>query len=104
MCARSRVRRAATTALFVACFMTKWVPWIDGGEWRQWRHELESVLLWSMRGLQIVVAPVNRYGRGEEVYFRAGIAFTMIGISSRHALTSIVPSSAIWARLFTATG
>ncbi len=72
---------------------SKWVPWIDGGESRQWRHELESVLLWSMRGLQIAVAPVNRYGRGEEVYFRAGIAFTMIGSTFKaraHVYRSII--------------
>ncbi len=70
-----------------------WVPWIDGSEGRQWRHELESVVLWSHRGLEIAAAPISRYGRGEDVYFRPGIAFTMIGNvfrARRHAYLSII--------------
>ncbi len=60
---------------------SKWVPWIDGGAGRQWFHELESVVKWHLRGLEIANAPINRYGRGESFYFKPGISFTMIGSS-----------------------
>ncbi|MEA3641509.1 MAG: BREX-6 system adenine-specific DNA-methyltransferase PglX [Lamprobacter sp.] len=71
----------------------RWAPWIDGAEKRQWIHELESVVLWHFRGLQIGTAPINRYGRGEDAYFRPGVAFSMIGNQFRarsHRFRSII--------------
>jgi hypothetical protein len=72
---------------------SKWVPWIDGSDGRAWLQELDEVVLWSDRGLQIATAPSNRYGRGESVYFRDGLAFTMIGSefsARRHRFRSII--------------
>lgn len=72
---------------------SQWVPWIDGGASRVWVHELDAVVHWTNRGLQIATAPSNRYGRGETYYFRDGIAFSMIGsefTARRHRFLSIV--------------
>lgn len=72
---------------------SKWVPWIDGGAGREWFHELDSVVLWHLRGIEIANAPINRYGRGESFYFCDGLAFTMIGSSfsaRRHRYISII--------------
>ena len=72
---------------------SKWVPWIDGGQARQWQHEFDAVVCWRLRGIEIATAPINRYGRGEEVYFQPGVAFSMIGATFRarkHRYRSII--------------
>jgi hypothetical protein len=70
-----------------------WAPWIDGGEGRVWFQELDTIVRWKHRGIEIATAPINRYGRGEALYFSDGVAFSMIGsdfAARRHRFRSII--------------
>ncbi|HKY38424.1 MAG TPA: BREX-6 system adenine-specific DNA-methyltransferase PglX [Polyangiaceae bacterium] len=58
---------------------SRWLPWVNGANGRAWQEPVIEVLRWENRGIELANAPTNRYGRGEQFYFRAGIAFSMIG-------------------------
>jgi hypothetical protein len=87
---RGELEESAVRALTVNA---RWVPWIDGAAGRIWFEELSQIVNWRHRGLEIATAPENRYGRGEEVYFQDGVAFSMIGSqfsARRHRWRSII--------------
>jgi hypothetical protein len=63
----------------------EWVPFVLGGKGRAWVEPLREVCRWRGNGLEVKEKCVSQYGtvskqvRNEEVYFKPGIAFAMIG-------------------------
>lgn len=56
-----------------------WVPYIKGSEGKVWCDEVDHVLLWRHRGLELATYPENRFGRGTSHYWQRGVAFANIG-------------------------
>ncbi|HMA91879.1 MAG TPA: BREX-6 system adenine-specific DNA-methyltransferase PglX, partial [Polyangiaceae bacterium] len=62
-----------------------WVPFVLGGKGRMWFEPYRDVCRWSGNGLEVKEKCVSQYGtvskqiRNEDVYFRRGAAFAMIG-------------------------
>ena len=74
----------------------RWSPFIKGASGREWYEELGHACLWLHRGLQIWLANEGSAGGrivGMDVYWKPGIAFTMIGSSfsaRAHRFRSII--------------
>lgn len=62
-----------------------WVRYLKGGESRVWIDPIDEVVNWSMHGLEtkqlaeMIYGSYTRQVRNEALYFRPGVAFTMIG-------------------------
>ncbi len=62
-----------------------WVPFVLGGKGRVWFEPLKEILSWSPAGLAVRLKSEHDYGtvsrqiRNEHLYFRRGVAFTMVG-------------------------
>jgi len=65
--------------------LARWAPYIKGGAGREWFEPLVDVVNWSRFGLEPKVFCAHLYGshsrtiKNEALYFRRGIAFSMIG-------------------------
>ncbi len=63
----------------------EWTPFVLGGKGRAWVEPLREVCRWRGNGLEVKEKCVAQYGtvskqvRNEDVYFKFGIAFAMIG-------------------------
>lgn len=77
----------------------EWAPFILGSRGRVWMEPLSDVCRWRAHGLEVKEKSAHQYGtvskqiRNEDVYFKLGIAFAMIGnaFSARaHRYASVI--------------
>jgi hypothetical protein len=55
-----------------------WISFVNGARGVAWIDEPKVLIRWRLRGAQLFHAPKNRYGRGEDFYFKRGIAFSHV--------------------------
>ena len=70
-----------------------WISFVNGAKGEAWIDEPKVQIRWKLRGAQLFHAPKNRYGRGEDFYFKRGIAFSQVGssfLARSHRVPSII--------------
>jgi hypothetical protein len=70
-----------------------WISFVNGARGEAWIDEPKVLIRWRLRGGQLFHAPKNRYGRGEDFYFKRGIAFSQVGnsfLARTHSIPSII--------------
>ena len=57
----------------------KWVPFIKGAAGKEWIEPLDFLVRWRWRGCEIASFGPSKFGRGAELYFKAGVAVATTG-------------------------
>ncbi|MCA9632490.1 MAG: BREX-6 system adenine-specific DNA-methyltransferase PglX [Myxococcales bacterium] len=89
-CSRVYVERAPGSYTNDGAF---WSPFVMGGGPRQWFEPLAEVVNYAYGGVEVGNFERSKFGRGRDLYFRRGVAFSAIGSEFRarvHRYSSII--------------